>query len=55
MAWWGGVGPDGKPVEIVPAPSVSDAVKKYGLQIEKRREPIEMIEVVRLEKTPTEN
>jgi uncharacterized protein (TIGR03435 family) len=52
---WGGVGPDGKPVEIVPAPPVSDAVKKYGLEIEKRREPLEMIEVVRLERTPTEN
>ncbi len=54
---WGGVGPDGKPVEveIVPAPPVSDAVRKYGLQIEKRREPIEMIEVIRLEKTPTDN
>jgi len=52
---WGGVGPDGKPVEIVPAPSVSEAVKKYGLQIEKRREAIEMIEVLHVERRPTEN
>ena len=51
----GGVGPDGKPVEIIPAPALSDAVQKYGLRLEKRREPIEVIEVVHLEKTPTDN
>ena len=49
------VGPDGKSVEIVPAPSLFDAVQKYGLRLEKRREPIETIEVVHLEKTPTDN
>jgi uncharacterized protein (TIGR03435 family) len=49
------VGPDGKGVEPDPLPSLFDAVQKYGLRLEKRREPIEMIEVVRLEKTPTEN
>jgi uncharacterized protein (TIGR03435 family) len=34
---------------------VFDAVQKYGLRLEKRREPIETIEVVHLDKTPTEN
>lgn len=48
-------GPDGKPFEPEPLPSLFDAVKKYGLQLEKRREPIEMIEVVHLEKSPTDN
>ncbi len=38
-----------------PAQSVFDAVQKYGLRLEKRLEPIQTIEVVHLEKTPTEN
>jgi uncharacterized protein (TIGR03435 family) len=49
------VGPDGKPMQPDPLPTLFDAVQKYGLRLEKRREPIEMIEVIRLEKTPTEN
>jgi uncharacterized protein (TIGR03435 family) len=49
------VGPDGKPMQPDLLPTLFDAVQKYGLRLEKRREPIEMIEVVRLEKTPTEN
>jgi uncharacterized protein (TIGR03435 family) len=49
------LGPDGKPVDIVPAPSLFDALQKYGLRLEKRREPVEMIEVVQLERNPTEN
>jgi uncharacterized protein (TIGR03435 family) len=48
-------GPDGKPLAPEPLPSLFDAVQKYGLKIEKRREPVEMIEVIHLEKTPTEN
>ncbi len=51
----GGVGPDGKAIEIVPAPTVFDAVRKYGLRLEARKAPIEMFVVTHLEKTPTEN
>lgn len=49
------VGPDGKGVEPDPLPSLFDAVQKYGLRLEKRKEPIEMLTVVHLEKTPTDN
>jgi uncharacterized protein (TIGR03435 family) len=38
-----------------PAPSVSEAVKRYGLRIEPRKAPIEMLVVTHIEKTPTEN
>ena len=38
-----------------PAPSVSEAVKKYGLRIEPRKAQIEMLVVTHIEKTPTEN
>lgn len=48
-------GPDGKPVEPDPLPTVFDAIQKYGLRLEKRKEPIEMLTVVHLEKTPTDN
>jgi uncharacterized protein (TIGR03435 family) len=41
------------PVE--PAPSVFDAVKQYGLRLEARKAPIEMLIITHLEKTPTEN
>ena len=36
-------------------PSIFDAVKQYGLRLEARKAPIEMIVVTHLEKTPTEN
>jgi uncharacterized protein (TIGR03435 family) len=49
-------GPDGAPAKTLePAQSVFDAVKKYGLRLEARKAPVEMIEVVHIEKTPTEN
>jgi uncharacterized protein (TIGR03435 family) len=52
----GGVpGPDGAGTSVEPAPSVVDAVKQYGLRLEARKAPIEMLIVTRLEKTPTEN
>ena len=38
-----------------PAPSLSDAVKQYGLRIETRKEPIEMFVISHIEKMPTEN
>jgi uncharacterized protein (TIGR03435 family) len=38
-----------------PDPSVSEAVKKYGLRIEPRKAALEMLVVTHIEKTPTEN
>ncbi len=53
----GGAGPrpDAAPSSVEPAPSVFEAVKQYGLRLEARRAPIEMLVVTNLEKTPTEN
>lgn len=48
-------GPEGTQVQIEPAPSVFDAVQKYGLRLEARKAPIEMFIVTHLEKTPTDN
>jgi len=48
-------GPDGTPIFTDPAPSVFDAVQQYGLRLEARRAPLEMLTVTHLEKTPTEN
>ena len=38
-----------------PAPSLSEAVKKYGLRIEPWKETIDMFIITHVEKTPTEN
>jgi uncharacterized protein (TIGR03435 family) len=38
-----------------PAPSLFEAVQQYGLKLEARKAPIEMLTVTHLEKTPTEN
>jgi uncharacterized protein (TIGR03435 family) len=49
-------GPDGAaPAAIEPVSSVFDAVKQYGLRLEARRAAVEMLTVVHVEKTPTEN
>jgi uncharacterized protein (TIGR03435 family) len=42
-------------VAIDSSPSLFDAVKQYGLRLEARKAPIEMIVVTHLEKTPTDN
>ena len=47
-------GPDST-IPAEPAPSVFDAVKQYGLRLEARKAPIEMLVVTHLEKAPTEN
>jgi uncharacterized protein (TIGR03435 family) len=47
--------PDGTAIPAEPAPSLSDAVKQYGLRLEARKAPIEMLIVTHLERTPTEN
>jgi uncharacterized protein (TIGR03435 family) len=38
-----------------PAPSVSEAVKKYGLRIETRKAPVDLFVITHIEKTPTTN
>ncbi len=38
-----------------PVPSVSDAVRQYGLKLEARKVPSDTLIVTRLDKTPTEN
>jgi uncharacterized protein (TIGR03435 family) len=38
-----------------PAPSLSDAVQKYGLKLDARKAPMDLITVTHAEKTPTEN
>jgi uncharacterized protein (TIGR03435 family) len=48
-------GPNIPAISAEPAPSVFDAVKQYGLRLEARRGPVEMLTVTHLEKTPTEN
>ncbi len=38
-----------------PAPSLSEAFAQYGLRVERRRAPLEMLVITHIEKTPTEN
>jgi uncharacterized protein (TIGR03435 family) len=45
----------GNPGLSDPAPSFSEAVKKYGLRIEPRKATIDMFVITHVEKTPTEN
>ncbi len=47
--------PDSAAVSVEPAQSVFDAVKQYGLRLEARKAPIEILTITHLEKTPTEN
>lgn len=47
--------PDSAGTASDPAPSLSDAVKKYGLRIENRKANVDMFVVTHVEKTPTEN
>ena len=46
---------DGAATPVDPAHSVFDAFKQYGLRLEARKAPIEMLIVTHLEKEPTEN
>jgi uncharacterized protein (TIGR03435 family) len=46
---------EGNPALSEPAPSFSEAVKKYGLRVEPRKATIDMFVITRVEKTPTEN
>ena len=50
-----GVPPGNPAVASEPAPTLSEAVKKYGLRIESRKASIDMFVLTHIEKTPTEN
>jgi uncharacterized protein (TIGR03435 family) len=55
---WSAIGlrePNSAQTAVEPAPSVFDAVKKYGLRLEARKAPIEMLVITHLERMPTEN
>lgn len=45
----------GNPALSEPAPSLAEAVKKYGLRIEPRKQTIDMLVITHVEQTPTEN
>lgn len=51
----GASGPQGPSTSAEPGPSVFAAVKQYGLRLEARKAPVEMLTVEHAEKTPTEN
>lgn len=57
----GGPPPGGIPVNRAPetpsepAPSIFDAIQKYGLKLDARKAPMELIVVTHAEKTPSEN
>ena len=53
----GGPGPDGRPADAASheGGTVFDAVQRYGLKLEPRKAPMEVLIVDRAEKTPTEN
>jgi uncharacterized protein (TIGR03435 family) len=48
-------GPDGREVFTEAGPSMFNAVEPYGLRLERRKAPIEMLTVTYLERTPTED
>lgn len=47
--------PDGSVSFPEPGPSIFEAVQQYGLKLEARKAPLEMLTVIHAEKTPTEN
>jgi len=49
--------PGGEPSDAASdqAPSIPDSVQKYGLKMESRKGPLEMLTIDHIEKTPTEN
>lgn len=51
----GTTAPDGRVLFSEPGVTLSDAIRKYGLKIEKRKAPIEILTVTRLERAPTDN
>ncbi len=55
MAAGSATGPDGDRLFSEPGPSLFDAVQQYGLKLEARKVPIEMLTVIHVERTPTAN
>jgi uncharacterized protein (TIGR03435 family) len=51
----GGPTPRSTDTPADPAPSLFDAVQDYGLKLEPRKAPMELLTVTHIEKTPTEN
>lgn len=51
----GGDRPAGAESTAEPAPSIFEAVQKYGLKLEPRKAPMEVLTIDHIEKTPTEN
>ncbi len=49
------IGPDGVRLFFEPGPSLFDAVQPYGLKLEARKAPMEMLTVVHAERTPAAN
>jgi uncharacterized protein (TIGR03435 family) len=49
------VGPDTTAASVEPAQTMFDAVQQYGLKLEARKAPMELLAVTHAEKTPTEN
>jgi uncharacterized protein (TIGR03435 family) len=49
------VGPDGREVFSEPGTSMFNAVQAYGLRLERRKAPMEMLTITHLERTPTGN
>ncbi|MEP7351613.1 MAG: TIGR03435 family protein [Acidobacteriota bacterium] len=47
--------PANAPGALDPAPTLADALKQYGLRIEKRKLPLEMLVVTHMDRVPTEN
>jgi uncharacterized protein (TIGR03435 family) len=47
--------PANTPLAADPAPTLADALKPFGLRIEKRKMAVEMLVVTHMERTPTEN
>jgi uncharacterized protein (TIGR03435 family) len=47
--------PNNPAAEAEPTPALVDALKQYGLRIETRKMPVEMLVVTHMERTPTEN
>ena len=51
----GGERPQGADSQPEQGPSIFDAVQKYGLKLDPRKGPLEMLTIDHIEKTPTEN
>ena len=49
------IGPDGKEIFSEPGPSMFSAVQSYGLKLELRKAPVEILTITHVERTPTEN